>query len=280
MEIDLRPYEVGSFVIEVVAPALAAAAPLLIELPLSSLWTYVVERVFRPVEDDNLRQALSTQRELLELFENRIAGQEQLMQRTLDLLMETRARGEALSDQNNELYERLLAETTRRAYLEGRQDELRQISDEQDARLMKMATPLLKEMSVPLRRSAQRAKILVGDEKGQIPILSANRMQIEEVELSVVDPEIQVVLIGIVQYNKETGWGRFRNPEWNGLASFSVSADRKDRLRRDLLEAMDLPETYVSAYYVKTPQGENLRLIVVDIVDIERAEAGLPQYDL
>src|SRR4051794_4674083 len=49
--IDVRPYEPGSFLIEVVAPAAAIVGPLLIELPLTSLWTYVVERVFKPAED-------------------------------------------------------------------------------------------------------------------------------------------------------------------------------------------------------------------------------------
>ena len=109
------------------------------------------------------------------------------------------------------LRERLLAETQRRAYLQGAQDALARITPEQDANLVTMAAPLLEEFVVPLRRSARKATVLIEDQAGgSRPILVIDRAAAQEIELDVIDPEITPLLIDVVQYNKETGWGKFR----------------------------------------------------------------------
>lgn len=271
---QLTPFKAGSFDVNVIAPVIAAAAPLVIEASLSAMWTYVIERVFRPADDDNIRHALETQRHLADSYDRTIAGQQEIERRTLDLLQSEQAKNGDLTDAINQLMERLLAEAQRRAYLEGQQDALAKITPEQDANLVTMAAPLLKELSVPLRRSADRATISIGDENNLQSILSASKAMTDEVELTVVDPEITTILIDVVQYNKENGWGKFRNAQFDGLASFSVPADRKSKLKGDLTRAMNQDEVYVQAYYVRSKSGQRLRIIVVAIVDIEALEQG------
>jgi hypothetical protein len=272
--LQLTTYKEGSFGIEVAAPILVAVAPLLVEVPLSAMWTYVIERIFRPADSGDVQAALATQRHLIDSYDRTIKGQEEMGIRTLDLLQAQIARKEELSAENAALYERLLAEQTRRAFLEGKEQAFRQITPEQDARLVTMAAPLLSELIVPLRKSANRATIIVGEEKAAQPILSATKQMAEEIETAIVDPQLNNILIDIVQYDKESGWGKFRNPEFDGKASFSVPADRKDRLRKKLTDAMNNDKVYVQAYYVKSVSGERLRLIIVDIIDLDALEQG------
>ena len=179
-----------------------------------------------------------------------------------------------LSQELAGLRDRLIAETERRAYLEGQADQLRRILAEQDAELVTMAAPLLRELSVPMRRSAERVTVQTQDLRGQRNLLSASRSMAEDVELSVIDPTITMVSLNIIQYNKENGWGRFRNPEWDGLGSFAIPADRKDRLQSKLLNAMSETEVFVQAYFVRSLAGVKQRIIIVEFVDIELLEQG------
>lgn len=263
--IDLAVFKKGSFDIEILAPLLTTVGPMFIEVPLSALWTYVVERVFKPADSDNIREALRTQDRLIDAFESSIAGSETTAQQTLALLEQQIAQGQLLTEDNKNLRERLVAEVERRAYLQGMRDQLARISPEDDAQLVTMAAPLLKEVSVPLRRSATLATLHVGGATGKRTILAADRAMASSVELSKIDPNISTIRINLIQYNKENGWGKFRNREFNGLASFSISADRKENLQPLILKYMGEPEVMVSAYFVRSLSGVNQRLIIVGI---------------
>jgi len=278
-EVNLQAYRDGSFAIDILTPLVATLGPLVLEVPITALWSYVIERVFKPADSEAIQQALASQAELIAAFREHIAASETQARDTLNLLSQQIERNQILSDDNRQLQQRLLGEVERRAYLEGQQSLLRQITAEQDAQLVTMAAPLLKELAVPLRRSASSATIAISDRHGSRPILTANKAMADEIELTVVDPTITTLLINIIQYNKENGWGKFRNLEFDGLASFSVPADRKDRLQPRMLAAMNEDEAYVQAYYVKSITGEKLRIIIVDFSNIEKAEAGQGQQD-
>ncbi len=272
--INLRRYRDGSFGIDVIAPALATVAPLMLEVPLTALWTYIVERVFKPADQDNIKRALETTTNLAAIFDRRIAASDRQAALTLEVLAHELEANRELNAATRELYERLLAETERRAYLEGQERLLSRITPDQDAELVTMATPLLKEIAVPLRRSASLASINIRDRYGRRRILSATRAMADEVESIRIDPTITPLLIDVVQYNKESGWGKFRNIEFESLASFSVPADRKETLKRKLTRAMNEEEVYVQAYYVRSAAGKKIRIIIVDFLDIDEIESG------
>ena len=71
-EIDLDPHRPGSFALDVIAPALASGTQVFLEVPLTALWTYVIERVFKPAQDSDIRSALETQRDLIGVFDRQI----------------------------------------------------------------------------------------------------------------------------------------------------------------------------------------------------------------
>lgn len=262
--IDLKTFKDGSFIIQLSSASLQTSIdrPFL-DLSLPALWTYVVERIFKPAQTEDIRRLLTAEPHLLAEYDSAIANNDDPSRLTLELL-ENQLFLSDLAPSTAELLQRLKAESQRRQYLARTSDQFSRISKEQDAFLVTMAAPLLRELSVPLRRSASHAIVSIRERDASQPILAVDAISASEVELVRVDPEIQTVRINIVQYDKETGWGKFRNAEFDGRAPFSISADKKDSLQSAVLQNMNKPEVLVQAHYVRSIAGINKRLIILD----------------
>lgn len=267
--------EPGSFLIATLAPLAGEIAQAFIQAPMSLMWSYVADRIFKSASDENLREALATQRELLNTFNREIADRGERDRRTMDMLEGRIERGDELTDENRQLYERLLAETERRAYLEGEREAVREISIDQDAKLISMAAPLFKDMGVALRRSASTLNIEVAEGGARRRIVFANRAMTQEIETSLLDGEPTLILVKIVQYNTETGWGKLRMEEHVGLLSFNVPSDRKGELQRLLLRGMDEENTYIECVFARSSRGILQRAIVLSIRDLDEVEGLL-----
>jgi anion-transporting ArsA/GET3 family ATPase len=272
--ITLEAQEPGSFVIGALAPLANMIAEAFVAAPVSLLWSYVVDRIVKPASDDNLREALATNREMLGVFQADIAEREDRTRRTLDLLENRIARGDDLTEENRQLHERLLAETERRAYLEGEAAMLRRISIEQDTKLVSMAAPLLRDMGVALRSSASTLRVATEQGPNRRRMLFLNRQMASEIETSLIDEESTLLLVKIVQYNTETGWGKLRMQEHEGLLSFNVPSDVKGELQRPLTAAMNEQETYIECVFVRSSRGIRQRAIVLAIRDLDEIEWG------
>lgn len=268
--IDLYPFEKGSFNLKISAQA-EADAEYHVSVPLTTLWTYIIERVFQPTETSSAFDLIDSDSLRAEFF--------QLVDRNtfetsaaIDLLRSQIETAAGLSPRETELLDRLISESERRAYLKSHRDILSQISPEEDAALVTMATPLLGEMAVPLRRSAKLVTISAIDDFGERPVLTANRRMVSDLESILIDKIVNTIDVNIVQYNKETGWGKFRNDYWDGISSFSVPADRKDELKYNLLHAMQENAVSVDAYFVRNLANEPIRLILVNINEINETD--------
>lgn len=264
----------GSFLIATLAPLAGDIAGAFLQAPISLMWSFVADRLFKPVTDDNVREALRTQQKLIDVFEAEIAERGERDRRTLELLEDERANGRELNELNSQLYERLIAETERRAYLQGESDTLRRITPEQESKLVSMAAPLMKDMGVALRSSASTLKITSKEGSRSTTIVFANREMTQQIETEVIDDQPTLILVKIVQYNTETGWGKLRTDEHVGLLSFVVPSDRKHELQRDMLNAMDEEYSYIECIFVRTNRGFLQRSIVMSIKDIEAIERG------
>lgn len=267
--ITVKPFRDGSFGLDLLAPLAMEGARLAYEIPLSVLFAYVVERVFKPAGDDVVREVLASQRHLVDRFDANIERRDDTIARTLDMLRDEMSQNREVNELNRDLFERLTAETERRAYLEGQRDQLRRFTAEQDAELVTMAAPLLKEMNVPLRESARRVSIRRREGENVIQLLCANRKMADEVDLAVVDPHITTIDVNIVQYNKENGWGKFRNLEWDGLPSFNIPAEINVDIKDQILASMNQPLVEVDCFFVRSPAGIPLRIILIDVREID-----------
>ncbi len=268
--IDLYAFERGSFNLKISAEA-EADAEYHVAVPLTTLWTYVIERVFRPTETSaafDLIDSDSLRSEFFQLvdrntFESSAA---------IELLRSQINTAAGLSLREQELLDRLISESGRRSYLHSHTDILSHISPEEDAALVTMATPLLGEMAVPLRRSAKLVTIKAIDDFGERQVLTADRKMVSDLESLKIDKNVNTIDVNIVQYNKETGWGKFRNDYWDGISSFSVPADRKDELKYNLLHAMQENMVSVDAYFVRNLADEPIRLVLVNINEINELD--------
>lgn len=263
------PTKRGSFGIEVIAPAAVAAAPMLYELPISYIFGYIVDRVFRSGDDDDIRAALAANERLIDVFEANIAGRDDTINRTLALLREQLDQNRDLQERERQLFERLLAEKDRKEALQREADVLRSIPADEEAELITMAAPLLKEMNVPLRRSAKILNISAAANDNKFGVLSANKEMADAVDTEKVDREITKIDINVVQFNKESGWGKFENEAWEGRPSFSVPGEQLQNMRQTVVNAMHKNGVSVDCLFVRSASGIPQRIIVYDMNDIE-----------
>ena len=243
------------------------------------LWSYVADRLIKPASTDVIRDVLANERRLLDVFDRTIANQGDQNRRTLDLLQDRINARDRLENDTRRLYERLLTETERRAYLEGEAESLRRIAPDQDARLVAMAAPLLRDMGVTLRNSASTLQVIANDNERVRPVVFLNRRMTSDIETSVVDEQSTLILVRIIQYNIETGWGKLRAAIYEGLLSFNVPADRKADVQAALIDAMDRAgnrlDTYIECLFVRSTSGLIKQAIIVGIRDLDEIDGGL-----
>lgn len=262
-DIDLLPSKAGSFEFSIAASAQDHDG-FKVPVPLTALWAYIIERVFTPVGASSALDMIDDGALRSEFFalldENEFEATQgiRLLRQQLDT-------SGSLSEQESELLSKLISETERRAYLASHRHLFEMISPTQDAELVTMAAPLVAELSVPLRRSAKLAQMRLINDSGSSEILSANRLDAESIESIQIDRDITTIDINVVQYNKESGWGKFRNPYWQGMPSFNLPTDRKARMKTDVVEAMREEKVSASGYIVRSAAGTPIRLMLVDV---------------
>lgn len=268
-DIVILPPQRGSYGLEVIGPTLAAAGPLLYELPLGYLFSYVVDRIFRSGDEDDIRTALGHSDRLLDTFNMTIAGRDETIENTLDLLRQQIDENRELQDRERQLFERLLADQQRKDALLQEADILRSIPEEQEAELVTMAAPLLREMNVPLRRSASRVTISAAVNDNQFQILSADKEMADAVDTENVDRHLTTIDIDVVQFNKESGWGKFENEDWEGRPSFSIPGEELQNMRQTVVNAMHKDMVEADCYFVRSKAGIPQRIIISDMRDID-----------
>ena len=266
-DILLRSQRDGSFDIGLLMPLAQVAQEAFITTPISTLMTYVFERVFGKTSNEDVANALNTQRAVVETIGKIDDNNTELMGRALDLIQRDQEIKDTLHAENRELLERRIAELERDRDLTGNRDQLARIDGVREQKLISMAAPLISEMATTLRRSADSLEIMAGGAE-QRRILYLNKEMAHEIELARVDKDITPLLVDIVQYNKETGWGKLRTKISNHPLSFSVPSDRKSSMQKQLLDAMDANETYIQTYIVRDKANEPIRFIIVGILEL------------
>ncbi|HQS69645.1 MULTISPECIES: hypothetical protein [unclassified Novosphingobium] len=268
-DILILPTRRGSYGIDIIAPLVATVGPMVIEAPISAMLSYVIDRVFKSADDDTIREVLATQRELIQTFDRAIAGRDNTIDRTLDMLREHVEQERELNSEVRRLQDRIIADQDRRIQLAEHRMAFRQIDQEQEAELITMAAPLLKEMNVPLRRSASKVDIQRRSGDRTRNILAADKAMADAVETAVLDRRLTTIDINVVQFNKQSGWGKFENEEWEGLPTFSIPGDWLDDIKETVVNSMKEDVVEVDCYFVRSAAGVPQRIIIVDIRDIE-----------
>ncbi len=267
--IFLATQEDGSFDIGLIMPIVQSAQEAFISVPISTLLAYVFERIFGKTNDNDIVDALNAHASVVDNIGKISEGVSGNLSKALDIIRNDQEIKESLYSENRELLERRIAELERDAELVSGRGQLSRIDGVREQKLISMAAPLVSEMATALRKSADTLEIKYsknGEDKRRI--LYMNQEMAHEIELATVDKDISLLLVNIVQYNKESGWGKLRAKIGSGIISFNVPSDIKDRMQQVILSAMDEDEIYIQAYFVRDRSGEPIRLIITGLIDL------------
>lgn len=263
-DIFIHPYKAGSFELNIEFPDVENAEYYL-NSPLTALWIFLSDLIFSSTDNltaIDLIDSTSLKYEFDEIVNDGIFKS----QEAIDLLNKRLIDMVGFEEGGRLLLDRLQAEVNRRAYLEAHRDLFSSISPEDLAKLITMAAPLLRELAVPMRKSAKRVLVRSVDRFGTTDFLAENRRTTELIQTIETDDKITQHQINIIQYNKETGWGKFRSNQWAGTPSFNIINDKKDRVNDLLIDGMHDQSVVVDTYVVYSKSREPIRLIVSELV--------------
>jgi hypothetical protein len=245
-----------------------AAQEAFVSVSISNLMSYIFERIVGKTSNSDVATALNTHQKVVEQIGHIDDNNTELINKALDIIQSDQVIKEDLHAQQRELLERRIAELTREKEMDGASAQINRIDLAREQKLISMSSPLVSEMATALRRSANTLEIISQRSTSTEPqrILFLNRRMAEEIEVAVVDKAITPILEDIIQYNKETGWGKARLLISEQPLSFNVPSDIKGRLQAQLLSAMGRDKVYMQTYIVRDKLGDPIRLIVVGLI--------------
>ena len=264
-DILLKAHREGSFEIDLLAEAVKAGAAAFISVPLTVLLTYVFERIFGKTSDDEILGVLNAQKDLVAKIGEIKANDNDAINNALEIIKNDQKIKEKMRVDERDLLQRRISELERERDLALYRGELSKIDDAREQKLISMSAPLISDMATPLRRSATSLQIVSKGATSKT-LLYMDREIAQEIELARVDEEITPIMADIFQYNKDTGWGKARVDLGDGVLSFNVPSDKKDRLQDQLMDAMKVEEVFLQTYIVRDRAMAPCRLIVVGIL--------------
>ncbi len=272
----------GSFVLEVIQTAAPLLAEMAIKVPINVIMAHVMERLTpgrksrelasellddrRSGESERTaqeRERTIQEKEKTEQIRIQASTTQQalrLVSDALSTLLPTHPQTQALKDVHAELK----ASSERDRLAAPYQRELEKITDRDMTRLLDRTRSQVIEMGKPLIRSAERLEI--SEITSSSPLVSMNRRTVEELSGNEVDPLPSTLRGNITRFDKENGWGKFRNREFSAPISFVVPAAIRNTLRDDVIDAMKEDEVDVIFYYVRDKSGKVQYLIVDNLL--------------
>lgn len=234
---------------------------------LSYLMSYVFDRIVGKKSDSDVVGALNATSDIVSQIGSITENNSETINKALNIIQKDQKIKEKLHAESRDILSARIAELEREKEIVRREGQATRIDAEREKNLIEMSAPLVSEMATALRRSANTLQIIT-ETPGTVPknILFLNRDMASELELSVVDKTITSILGDIIQYNKESGWGKIRTSLSEVPLSFSVPSDTKGRLQSQLLSAMGNDLVYIQSYVVRGRAGEPIRLIIVGIL--------------
>lgn len=248
------------------APLVPAVAEVFITVPISSLMSYVMERLFAKTEDSDVAKALNAQVSVVKEFGKIKANDNELMSQALALIERQGIDLSNAKDAHIATLQQRIAEQQRDAQLIGVEKKLAKISPKQEQKLLKMGGPLVSEMATALRSSADTLEIYTERSSKKRKLAYIDNQMIDDLTLTTVDEDVTAIRVDIIQYNKETGWGKLRLQETKDLKAFNVPSDLKSKLKNILFSEMRKTQTFVQSYIVRDNADDPVRLIVVGVI--------------
>lgn len=264
----------GSFVTEVIVPAVMEHAPKLAGVSIKALISYifqllsprekktdetVIELAKIRLAEEKERTAQSREetkrmKELKEIVETQQATTKQ----ALDLVsyaMKTSNRAVARLHEERAVYadmqRELHAEQEREDEIKKVESQLKVLDPKSVARLTSRVRPMVTEMGLPLRKSAKVFTIGAANENK--PLAYFDEARVAAVQSKKVEEEPVQITARVKSYDRDAGVGKLVSEEFTRKLNFVVPPDRRSELQAKILRAM--------SEHVDTVKIEVLRVI-------------------
>lgn len=272
VSITLESQQKGSFKINVDAPDavenLENGQNSFLNTPISNLLSYVSERIIAKTDDEELIAIINAHPVFAEKYGKIGAGDGKRLDLVIRDIIENEDLRSHIYPEAAETIERRISEVGREDGLNASRDQIARIDAPREQKLISMTAPLVSEMATALRRSANTMRVKSIRKDRTTNVLYLNKRMAQEIETSNVDQDITPILGNIIQYNKETGWGKVRLQISPQPLSFAVPSDMKAQLQDQLLKQMGKDQVYLQVYIVRDQTGEPLRLIIAGILPV------------
>ncbi|RYF39426.1 MAG: hypothetical protein EOO38_23305 [Cytophagaceae bacterium] len=262
----------GSFNINTSSPTPEEGDKKFADLSMADLLAYISERLVEKGDEAALIASVNARRKVVGSKADAIAETLADADAVVSAIAADPEARNALGPDARDAVERRIAEIDREDRLVVRRAEISKIDAPREQKLISMSAPLVSEMAISLRRSASTLRVVAPDEDRRQSVLYLNKRMAQEIETAKVDREITPILCDIVQYNKESGWGKVRlENSADPIVSFSIPSDLKSSLQGLLMDQMKKDKVYVQAYFVRDKANVPTRLIVVGILATPQA---------
>lgn len=300
VDIIVRSPQKGSFVEDLLVPALKEGLATVVSTPLSSLISYVWHLLSPRTEktDDAVEQfakiraaemssavGLEEQRTLqeaertkqerertkqLEVFAGIIAGERATAKDALELTkwaLETKnaavGRLGYARQELDEMRGELEAEVQREQEFSEHREALEKVDEPTMNQLTSRLRPMVPEMALPLRRSADRMSLSHGEHKTTYANLTPGVVKAIE---SRETEEIFVEVKGHVKsYDRDSGVGKVTSDDLLRQLNFIVPLQDRKRLRDKILEAMKIDSVTLICRRIIDKSGLPTSLILIDV---------------
>lgn len=256
----------GSFNINIESPTQATDDESFLKISLADLIAYVSERVIEKIDEStlsNVPKAVKTVSSFKDLADSSIDSP---IDGLVNNFFEDSTTIDNIPKYLQDIVKRRAAEIYREQRLDNKQGVISRIDSVRSQKLIAMSAPLISEMAIALRESANTLEV-TATTNGQVrPVLFLDRKMAEEIETSLVDKDITAILGDITQFNKDNGWGKLKIENGSKFVSFSIPYDLLPSIKKILIDNMKKDLVYLQTYFVRDRSNELTRLIVVGIL--------------
>lgn len=255
----------GSFNINVEDPGQINADNQFVKISLGDLLAYVSERVVEKIDQAVLvgetTDSTARHRHLLSgLTQEEFDGH-------VEQILDGNGLTASLPPLVSDSVKRRAAEIYRERRLEASRRSVSRIDVARGQRLVAMSAPLLSEMATALRRSADTLQVSAKDTDGPSgTVLFLDRGMAQQIETASVDDDITTILVDVIQFNKDNGWGKARFESGSVIVSFNIPSDILPSIRQKIIDGMNNDQILIQAYFVRDKGGKIVRLIVVGVL--------------
>lgn len=163
-----------------------------------------------------------------------------------------------------EIEKELLAELERSEQIEADRDALEGIPKEKLDKLTSRLRPMLPEMALPLKRSADTLSIEAGEK--QKPLILLNPTNVAELIEKTPDEKPVVLNVHVRSYDRDRGVGKVTSTELPRQLNFVVAPLDQPRLLLKVLEAMRLDNVDILCKRYFDKSGQPTSIVLEDVL--------------